>query len=112
MRRQKISADPEWLIWEGDDFPRRFHSDSVVFYLSEHIYFDSDEAYKKSLANQIRLEGLTESLGEAYKFIEDSWVTKSGYYFEDGDDKFPVYCEEDDPALYYDATFVEVAHVI
>ena len=95
-------------MWEGDDFPRKTHSDSVVFYLSEHIYFDSDEGYKKSLANQIRLEGLTDSLGEAFKLISIGVISRGGYYFEDEDERCPVYCELDDDLYIWDATFVEV----
>lgn len=108
MRRKKISAEPVWLIWEGDDFPRKIHSDSIVFYLTEHIYFESDPAYKKSLATQIQREGLSYSLGEAFQLIDQGWVSKAGLYYEDGDESFPVYCENDDSLIEYDVTFVEV----
>ena len=108
MRRKKTVSEPVWLVWEGDDFPRKIHSDSVVFYLTEHIYLDSDDSYKKSLAKQVRLEGLTDSLGEAFKLIDLGWVSKGGYYFEDGDERYPVYCELDDDLYDWDATFVEV----
>jgi hypothetical protein len=108
MRRKKQVSEPVWLTWEGEDFPRKFHSDSVVFYISEHIYLDEDVVAKKSLARQIQLEGLSYSLGESLRLIEDSWVTKAGYYFEDGDEDYPVYCEIDDLDIEWDATFVEV----
>ena len=108
MRRKKTIAEPKWLTWEGDDFPRKIHSDSVVFYLTEHIYLDQDEIAKKALARQIQLEGLAYSLGEAFKLINDSWISKAGYYFEDSDELYPVYCELDDELYDWDATFVEV----
>lgn len=100
------------MTWEGDDFPRQLHSDSVVFYLSEHIYFESDDEYKTSLAKQIQLEGLSYSLGEAYKMIDKGHVTRAGYYYEDEDGRYPVYCDNDDPDIDYDATFVEVPYVL
>ena len=111
MRRKKTIAEPVWLIWEGDDFPRKIHSDSVVFYLTEHIYLDQDEIAKKALAKQLRLEGVADSLGEAFRLIDLGWVSKGGYYFEDDDERFPVYCELDDELYDWDATFVEVPFV-
>lgn len=111
MRRKKIISDPVWLVWEGDDFPRKIHSDSVVFYLTEHIYLESDNIAKKALAKQIRIEGLADSLGGAFKLIDDGWTSKGGYYFEDGDERYPVYCELDDELYDWDATFVEVPFV-
>jgi hypothetical protein len=111
VRRAKTYSEPAWLTWEGDDFPRQIHSDSVVFYLSEHIYIDSDPEYKKSLAKIIQREGISYSLGEAFKLIEDGFVTSAGYYFEDGDELYPVYCDNDDPNVEWDATFVEVPFV-
>lgn len=111
MRRKKSISAPAWLTWEGDDFPRNFHSDSIIFYLSEHIYFDSDESYKKSLASTILQEGLSSSSYEAYRMIDSAWITRAGYRFDDDDERFPIYCDNDDPDLYYDATFVEVSYV-
>jgi hypothetical protein len=112
MLRKKIKTkDPVWFTWEGDDFPRKIHSDSVVFYLSEHVYMDDHESYTRSLARQIQREGISYSLAEAYKLIEQGYVTKAGYYFEDGDESFPVYCEDEDPNWEWDATFVEVPFV-
>lgn len=111
MRRKKNITTVDWLTWEGDDFPRMLHSDSVVFYLSEHVYMDQDEAYKSSLARQIQREGISYSLGESYKLIDESLISKAGYYFEDGDQSFPIYCEDDDPNYEWDATFVEVPFV-
>ena len=107
MRRKKTIAEPKWLTWEGDDFPRKIHSDSVVFYLTEHIYLDQDEIAKKALARQIQLEGLAYSLGEAFKLISDGWISRGGYYFEDDDERYPVY-SDDDALVEWDATFVEV----
>lgn len=108
MRRKKTLAEPVWLIWDGDDFPRKIHSDSVVFYLTEHIYFDQDPEYKKSLAKQIRLEGLAYSLGSAFNLIDDGWISRAGYYFDGGDERYPIYCEIEDESCEWDATFVEV----
>ena len=112
MRRKKTVSEPVWLVWEGDDFPRKIHSDSVVFYLTEHVYLDSDDMTKKALARQLQREGLTYSLGESFKLIDEGWITRAGYYFEDGDELYPVYCDNDDPDAEWDATFLEVPIVL
>lgn len=111
MRRKKILAEPTWLTWEGDDFPRKFSSESVVFYINEHIYLEDDELAKKALAKQIQLEGLAYSLGEAFKLLDSGHSFRAGYYYEDGDDLYPIFCENDDDQIDYDATFVEVPYV-
>tara|TARA_B110000503_G_scaffold99511_2_gene148870 strand:- start:7491 stop:7829 length:339 start_codon:yes stop_codon:yes gene_type:complete len=112
MRRKKLVAEPNWLIWEGDDFPRTIHSDSVVFYIPEHVYFETDESYRRALATQIQREGLSYSLGEAFKLIEQGWLSRAGFYYEDEDEAFPVYCEIADEDAELDATFVEVPIVL
>ncbi len=111
MRRKKVVAAPVWFIWEGEEFPRSTHSDSVVFYLSEHIYLEDDDVAKRSLATAILQEGVSESIGESYRLIDSANVIRAGYCYEDGDDRFPIYCDDEDPLLDYDATFVEVAYV-
>lgn len=111
MRRKKGYAEPVWLTWEGDDFPRKFHSDSIVFYLSEHIYLDQDEIAKESLAKTILREGISFSTPHSFRLISSGWVSRAGYRFDDGDERFPVYCDNEDPDLEYDATFVEIAYV-
>lgn len=112
MRRKKIVSQPVWLMWEGDDFPRKLDSDSVVFYLSEHIYLDEDKEAKTSLARQLQREGIVSSLGEGYRLLDMSWVSRGGFYYDDGDERFPIYCEDDDPLYDWDATFVEVPYVL
>lgn len=112
MRRKKTIADPIWLIWEGNDFPSKFHSDSIIFYLNEHIYLDSDDIAKKSLARQLQREGIATSLFDGYNLINLAWVSRAGYYYDDGDERFPIYCEESDPNYEWDATFVEVPYVL
>lgn len=111
MRRKKDIVSPVWFIWEGEDFPRQIHSDSVIFYLSEQIYLDDDEVAKRSLAKSLLQEGISSSLGHSYKLIDSANVIRAGYCYEDGDERLPIYCDDDDPLLDYDATFVEVAYV-
>jgi len=69
MRRKKDVASPVWFIWEGENFPRQIHSDSVIFYLSEQLYLDDDEVAKRSLAKSLLQEGISSSLGHSYKLI-------------------------------------------
>ena len=112
MRRKKQLSGPDWNIWDGEDFPRELHSDSVIFYINEHADIDDDEIARRSLAKQILQEGISDSLGEAFKFIQDSHISWGGYRYEDYDDStLPIYCDNNDPDLDYDATFVEVPYV-
>lgn len=111
MSRKKLTG-PTWLIWEGDDFPNQFHSDSVVFFVNEHLNLDDDELARQSLAKQIQQEGIVYSLSEAFKLIDQASPALAGYRYEDYDeDDFPIYCDNDDPELDYDATFVEIPYV-
>jgi hypothetical protein len=112
MRRKKVITEPVWLMWEGDDFPRKLDSDSLVFYLNEHIYLDSDDIAKKSLARQLQREGIVSSLFEGYNLINLSWISRAGFYFDDGDERFPIYCDESNSNYEWDATFVEVPYVL
>jgi hypothetical protein len=111
MRRKKAILEPTWLIWEGNDFPSKFDSESVVFYISEHLYLDEDNVAKKSLAKQLQLEGIVDSLSEGFKLIDSGNLSRAGYFYEDGEDLYPTYCDNDDSNLDYDATFVEVPYV-
>lgn len=111
MQRKKQVLAPTWLIWEGDDFPRQLHSDSVVFYVGEHLYLDTDDIAKRALAMQIQREGIVDSLGAAFKLISEGVETRGGYFYEDNDELFPVFCEDSDLNLDYDATFIEVPYV-
>ena len=111
MRRKKSIPEPTWFIWEGEDFPRSIHSDSVVLYLNEQIYLDSDDLAKRSLAKTLLQEGISVSTGDSYRLIESSVELRAGYRYEDGDEIIPIFCDDEDPDLEYDATFVEVAYV-
>ncbi len=111
MRRKKVPVLPSWLIWEGEDFPRKIHSDSVVFYINEHLELDIDDLARKSLARALQQEGITYSLSESYKLIEDAVIEKAGYWYPDGEDRYPSYCSMDDDNYEWDATYVEVPYV-
>lgn len=112
MRRKKHLSSPTWLTWEGDEFPRELHSDSVIFYISEYVDLEEDNVAKMALARQILQEGISDTLGEAFKFIDLANVSFAGYRYEEYDETtLPLYCENDDPDLDYDATFVEVPYV-
>ena len=111
MRRKKTTQAAPWLTWEGDGFPRELHSDSVIFYLNEHIYFDSDIQYKRDLARAIQLEGIAYSLGESFRLIEQGRLSQGGYRISEEDPNLFVYCDNDDPDFDYDATFIEVPYV-
>lgn len=112
MRRKKQISGPSWLIWEGEDFPRELHSDSVIFYINEHVDINEDASARTSLARQILQEGISYSLGEAHRMIDQANILLGGYRYEDYDETdFPLYCDNDDPDLDYDATFIEVPYV-
>lgn len=111
MRRKKQISEPVWLIWEGEDFPRSIHSDSIVFYLNEQVYLDEDDIAKRALAKQIQQEGISYTLGEAFKLVDSAPQTLAGYRYEEDEDDVPIFCDNDDPDLDYDATFVEIPYV-
>lgn len=111
MRRKKAISEPTWIIWDGDDFPRAIHSDSVVLYVNEHIYLDDDDLAKRSLVKTLLREGISTSTGNGYSLIDSANIFRAGYRFDDGDEVVPIYCDNDDPDLDYDATFVEIAYV-
>jgi hypothetical protein len=110
MRRKKTTATIDWLTWEGDDFPLE-HVESMVFYFPEHIYFEADESYKRSLARAIQLEGIVYSLGESFRLIEAATLIRAGYRISDEDPNLFIYCEDNDMDLEFDATFIEVTYV-
>lgn len=111
MRRRKTIVEPRWLTWEGDDFPRKIHSDSVVFYLTEHVYLEEDGIAKKALAKQLQQEGIVYSLSEGFRLIDDSLISREGYFFEEGCEEYPTYCSHEDENCEWDATFIEVPYV-
>ncbi len=111
MRRKKAVPKPVWIIWEGEDFPREIHSDSVIFYINEHIYLDDDALARRSLVEALLREGISTSMGQGHGLIDSANISRAGYRYDDGDDIVPIYCDNDDPDLDYDATFVEVAYV-
>lgn len=110
MRRRKVSKS-EWLTWEGDDFPRTFHSDSVVFYITGHFDLNSDQELRKDLATAIQREGIALSLGKSFSLIDSASISHAGYCAEDPEVDLPVYCDLDDESYDWDATYVEVAYV-
>lgn len=108
--KSRIPKNPTWLIWDGENFPRQGSEDSVIFYLSEHIYFDSDISYRRSLAAAIQQEGISETIGAAHRLIDAAWATKAGYSQHEGE-RFPIYYDLDDKDYERDATFMEVDNV-
>ena len=111
MRRKKTTTTVDWLSWEGDEFPREIHSDSMVFYFPEHVYFETDESYRRSLARAIQIEGIVYSLGESFRMIESGTLIRAGYRISEEDPNLLIYCDKNDPDLECDATFLEVPYV-
>lgn len=113
MTRKKDIQPTHWIIWEGDEFPRKFHSDSIVFFVEEAIYLKEDVDAKKDLATAVLREGIASSLSEAHRLVEDSWVTRGGLeYIDYGSVELPVFFEIEDPGKYgWDATYVELPYV-
>lgn len=111
MKISRKYSGPDWIIWEGDGFPRSLHSDSVVLFTDTWIDLAEDSTARANLARQLQREGVAESLGDGYRLIEESTEVQGGYYYEDGDESCLVFCESDDPMLDIDATFIEVPYV-
>jgi hypothetical protein len=110
MRRKKTTTTVDWLTWEGEDFPSE-STNSMVFFFPEHIHFEADESYRRSLARAIQLEGIVYSLGESFRLIESATLVRAGYRTSNDDANLFIYCDDNDPDLEFDATFIEVAYV-
>jgi hypothetical protein len=88
-----------WSEWSGEGYaPKGFPKS--VFYTEEHVDLDN-EIVKRALASSIQRSGFTDSLGQAYKIIEntEAYLTYAGYL--DGELDYTI-CDLDGETFYGD----------
>ena len=88
-----------WSEWSGEGYiPKGFPKS--VFYTEEHVDLDN-EIVKRALASSIQRSGFTDSLGQAYKIIENTegdWLYAG---FLDGELEHSI-CDVDGETFYGD----------
>ncbi len=87
-----------WSEWFGIDYKKE-DEDSIVFYTEGHIDIHN-EIVKRALASSIQRDGITDSLGEAFRLLEQRVTVYRGYAgFVDGEYEL-TQCEQDGMTLH------------
>lgn len=78
-----------WFEWDGSEYETEFDQ---VFYTVDHVSLDN-ELVRRALASTLQRDGVSDSLGDGFKLIENSKVTFgfSGY-IDKGLEMYP--CDE------------------
>lgn len=82
-----------WSIWEGEDLPISLSEVEVVYYTHDHVDIDN-EVVKRALASSIQRDGISTSLAQSFRMIEQSVVTLGASATHPGEHT-PTYCYED-----------------
>lgn len=107
-----------WSIWEGEGLPISLSDSEVIYYTHDHVDIDH-EVVKRALASSIQRDGISLSLGQSFRMIEQSVVTL-GASTTFPDARIPTYCDKEGSTPYGDlvepdevipTTFVEVPYV-
>lgn len=107
-----------WSIWEGEGLPTSLSDSEVIYFTHEHVDIDN-EVVKRALASSIQRDGISLSLGQSFRMIEQSAVTL-GASTTFPDARVPTYCDTQGETPYGDivesedvvpTTFVEVPYV-
>lgn len=100
-----------WSEWDGELYENASSKENV-FYTFEHIDVDN-EIVKRALASAIQRDGLADSLGDAFKLIENSYVVY-GWAGTEDEEVYLTYCDSTGETKYGDfvdkikeVTFVE-----
>lgn len=107
-----------WSIWEGEDLPISLSTLEVVYFTHEHVDVDN-EVVKRALASSIQRDGISSSLAQSFRMIEQSVVTLGAsatfpgehtptYCYQDGETPSGEYIDREDVIL---TTYVEVPYV-
>lgn len=107
-----------WSIWEGDGLPTSLSDSEVIYYTHEHVDLEN-EIVRRALASSIQRDGISLSLGQSFRMIEQSAVTlAASTTFPDA--RIPTYCDSEGSTPFGDfvgsedlvlTTFVEVPYV-
>lgn len=107
-----------WSIWEGDDLPVSLSDLEVIYFTHEHVDIEN-ELVRRALASSIQRDGISSSLAQSFRMIEQSVVTLGASTTFPGE-RTPTYCYDDgetpageyaDPIDVILTTYVEVPYV-
>jgi len=106
-----------WSIWDGEDLPTSLSEPEVIYYTHDHVDIDN-EVVKRALASSIQRDGISSSLGQSFRMIEQAVVTLGASTTFPGE-YTPTFCYEDGetPAgevaedQIFPTTYVEVPYV-
>jgi hypothetical protein len=100
-----------WYEWDGELYENSSDKNNL-YYTFEHIDVDND-VVKRALASSIQRDGLADSLGDAFKMIENSCVVY-GWAGTEAEEIYLNYCDSEGETKYGDilenikeVTFVE-----
>lgn len=102
-----------WSEWHGYLFDQKNES-TFVFFTIEHVDL-SDEIVKRALASSVQRNGIADSLGQAFKVVEDS-TPVHGYAGNIDEDTDLTVCDVDGETFYgefvdevFPVTWVEIS---
>ena len=81
-----------WSEWTGDGYEPANHSADFSFYTEGHIDI-TNEVVKKALASAIQRDGSVDSLGQAYKVVENCEPIHTYAGYIQGDNEYTA-CDE------------------
>lgn len=82
-----------WSIWEGEGLPISLSDVEVIYFTHEHVDIEN-EVVKRALASSIQRDGISSSLGQSFRMIEQAIVTLGASGTFPGE-RVPNYCYED-----------------
>ena len=101
-----------WSEWHGYSYDQKDQS-TFVFFTIDHVDI-SDEIVKRALASSVQRNGITDSLGQAFKVVEAT-EPKHGYAGAVGGDTELTVCDIDGETFYgefvdeiFSITWVEI----
>lgn len=103
-----------WSEWSGANYTPS-DSSAFVFHTIEHVDVHND-VVKRALASSMQRDGITDSLGEAFRLIESKVTVSQGYCGHIDEDTEFTSCDIDGKTFYGDyvdeifpATWVEIS---
>ncbi len=88
-----------WFEWNGNGYFSQY--DSTLIYCTIGIVDVENDIVRRALASVLQRDGISDSLGDGFKFIEEK-VIHFGWAGILPDDTEYVYCDEDGETEYGD----------
>lgn len=104
-----------WSIWDGDGYTPAY-LDSVIYYTETHVDLE-EEVVRKALASSIQRDGISYSLSQSFKAIEQSVISHGWVGCLDGESHQEI-CDPSGETMsgaflddVVEVTFVEVPYI-